>query len=166
MIGLPTSTCWYTACSSTEKIKELDWAQNDFSIWWKKDFLKGHWPVSLVQAVSHLAQLCCRISRIPRFTDFPETQTPPPPRIHWTSARDLFLWHPTTPLGIPYPPHIPPYSFLPLVRVLQPGVNSWQSNSINEKKKFTKWMVQADNIILISRILMLPGSIRQQFSNR
>ena len=146
MIGLPTSTYWYTVCSSTEKIKELDWAQSNFSIWWKKDFWKGHWPVSLVQSVSHLAQLCCRISRIPRFTDFPETQTPPPPRIHWTSARDLFLWHPTIPLGLSYPPpltHTHLYSFLPLAFL------SWQSNSI------IKWELY--NLPL--EILMLIGSI-------
>ena len=39
----------------------------------QRDFLKGHWPVSLVK-LSHISsKLCCWISRIPRFTDFSDS---------------------------------------------------------------------------------------------
>ena len=55
------------------------------------NFLKGHWPVSLLAELSHLSKLCCRISRIPRFTDFLDSSLGLHHWIHWTSARNSFL---------------------------------------------------------------------------
>ena len=86
--------CWYiyqlwrrnfvnwTEMDFSIEEKDFSIEEKDFSI--ERDFLKGHWPVSLVK-LSHISsKLCCRISRIPRFTDFSE-----PGRIHCNFCKKL-----------------------------------------------------------------------------